>query len=59
MADIWRYQGRTQRTIVAAHDQTISTKYFKNKVLKEESGSKCCLCKQHEELLTAEQQDEM
>ena len=33
---------------MAAQDQTISTNYFKNKILKEEIESKCRLCKQHE-----------
>ena len=32
-----------------AQDQAISTNYFKNKILKEETESKCRLCKQHEE----------
>jgi hypothetical protein len=39
----------TGSTILAAQDQEISTNYFKNKILKEEIGSKCRLCKQHEE----------
>jgi len=34
--------------IVAAQDQEISTNYFKKKILKEETESKCRLCKQHE-----------
>jgi hypothetical protein len=34
---------------VAAEDQTISRNYFKNKILKEEVGRKCRLCKQHAE----------
>jgi hypothetical protein len=34
---------------VVAQDQAISTNYFKNKILKEETESKCRLCKQHEE----------
>ena len=37
----------TESTIVAAQDQTISTNYFKNKILKEEIESKCQLWKQH------------
>jgi hypothetical protein len=41
----------TESTIVAAQDQTISTNYFKNKILKEENDSKCWLCKQHEEII--------
>ena len=38
-------------TIVAAQDQAISTNYFKNKILKEETESKCRLCEQHEETI--------
>jgi len=34
---------------VAAQDQAISTNYFKNKILQEETESKCQLCKQHED----------
>jgi hypothetical protein len=41
-------KGETESTIVAAQDQTLSTNYFKNKILKEETESKCRLCKQHE-----------
>ena len=41
-------KGETESTIVAAQDQTIGTKYFKNKILKEEIGSKCRLCLQQE-----------
>ena len=41
-------KGETESTIVAAQDQAISTKYFKNKILKKEIESKCRLCKQHE-----------
>jgi hypothetical protein len=41
-------KGETESTIVASQDQTISTNYFKNKILKEEVDSKCRLCKQHE-----------
>ena len=41
--------GETESTIVAAQDQAISTNYFKNKNLKEETESKFRLCKQHEE----------
>ena len=33
---------------MAAQDQAISTNYFKNKILKEETESKCRFCKQHE-----------
>ena len=42
-------KGETESTIVAAQDQAISTNYFKNKILKEETESKCRLCKQHDE----------
>jgi hypothetical protein len=34
---------------VAAQDQAISTNYFKNEILKEESDSTCQLGKKHEE----------
>jgi len=44
-------KGETESTIVAAQDQSISTNYFKNKILKEEIESKCQLCKQHEETI--------
>ena len=42
----------TENTTVAAQNQAISTNYFKNKSLKEETDSKCRLCKQHELLTT-------
>ena len=44
-------KGETESTMVAAQDQTISTNYFKNKILKEEIESECRLCKQHEETI--------
>ena len=44
-------KGETESTIVAAQDQEISTNYFKNELLKEETESKCRLCKQHEETI--------
>jgi len=44
-------KGETESTVVAAQDQAISTKYFKNKILKEETESKCWLRKQHEETI--------
>ena len=44
-------KGETESTIVAAQDQAISTNYFKKKILKEETESKCQLCKQHEETI--------
>ena len=36
---------------MAAQDQAISSNYFKNKILMEETESKCQLCKQHEETI--------
>jgi hypothetical protein len=42
-------KGETESTIVAAQDQVISTNYFKNNILKEDTESKCLLCIQHEE----------
>ena len=42
-------KGETESIIVVAQDQTISTNYFKNKILKEGIDNKCWLCKQHEE----------
>ena len=44
-------KGETESKIVAVQDQAISTSYFKNKILKQEIGSKCRLCKQHEETI--------
>ena len=44
-------KGETERKIVAAQDQAISTNYFKNKILKQEFESKCRLCKQHGETI--------
>jgi len=44
-------KGETESTIVAVQDQAISTNYFKNKILKEESESKCRICNQHEETI--------
>jgi len=44
-------KGETESIIVAAQDQAISKNYFKNKILKEETESKCRLCKQHEETI--------
>ena len=40
---------KTEIRIVPLQDQGISANYFKNKILGEEMGSKCRLCKQHEE----------
>ena len=44
-------KGESESTVVAAQDQAICTNYFKNKILKEETESKCRLCKQHEETI--------
>jgi len=44
-------KGEIESTIVAAQDQAISTNYFKNKILKEETESKYRLCKQHDETI--------
>ena len=38
-------KGETESIILAAQDQAISTNYFNNKILKEETESKCRLCK--------------
>jgi len=38
-------KGETESIMVAAQDQAINTNYFKNKNLKEETESKCRLCK--------------
>jgi hypothetical protein len=38
-------KGETESTIVAAQDQAFSKSPFENKILKEEIGSKCRLCK--------------
>jgi hypothetical protein len=45
-------KGETESKIVAAQDQTISTNYFKSKILKEEADSKCQLCKHQEETIS-------
>ena len=44
-------KAETESIIVAAQDQVISKNYFKNKILKEQTESKCRLCKQHEETI--------
>ena len=44
-------KGERESTIVAAQDQAICTNYLKNKMLKEETISKCQLCKQHKETI--------
>jgi len=40
-------KGETESTILGVQDQAISTNNFENKILKEETESKCQLCKQH------------
>jgi len=37
-------KGETESTIAAAQDQEINKNYFKNRILKEETESKCRLC---------------
>jgi hypothetical protein len=37
-------EGERESTTVAALDQAISTNYFKKKILKEETESRCRLC---------------
>ena len=44
-------KGETESTTVAAQDQAISTNYFKNNILNEETESKCRLYKQHVETI--------
>jgi hypothetical protein len=44
-------KGETESTIVAVQDQAISTNYFKRKILIEEIGSRCQLCKKYEETI--------
>jgi len=44
-------KGEKESTIVAAQDQEISQNCFKNKILKEEIGSKCRLCEKHKETI--------
>jgi hypothetical protein len=36
---------------VAAQDQAINTNYFRKKILKQQTDSKCQLCKEHEETI--------
>jgi hypothetical protein len=44
-------KGETESTIAATQDQAISTNCFKRKILKEEIGSRCRLCKEYEETI--------
>jgi hypothetical protein len=49
LVEVWRhFKGETESTVVAAKDQTLSTKYFNKKILREEIESKCLLCKEYE-----------
>jgi hypothetical protein len=51
MATVGVIEGETESTIAATQDQAISTKYFKKKILKEETESKCELYKEYEETI--------
>jgi hypothetical protein len=44
-------RGETESLIVLAQDQALGTNYFKRKVLKEETESKCRLYKEYEETI--------
>jgi hypothetical protein len=44
-------KGETESTVVAAHDQAVSTNCFKRKILKEEIESRCQICKEYEETI--------
>jgi hypothetical protein len=44
-------KGETESTIVAVQDQAVSTNYFKRKILIQEIGSRCRLCKEYEETI--------
>jgi len=45
-------KGEPESTTVAAQYQALSTNCFKKRILKEETGSKCRLCKNMRNLLT-------
>jgi hypothetical protein len=51
MAEFGDIKGETESVIMAAQDQTISTNYFKKKILKQEIESRCRLCKEYEETI--------
>ena len=51
MARLRDFKGETESTMEAPQGQSISANYFKNKILKEEIGSKCQLRKQREETI--------
>jgi hypothetical protein len=44
-------KGETERTIVSTQDEAINTNYFRKKILKPQTDSKCRLCKEHEETI--------
>ena len=44
-------KGKTEITIVAAQNQAIRTNYLRNTIFKEDTDSKCQLCKQEEETI--------
>jgi hypothetical protein len=44
-------KGEIESTIMTARDQAVSTNYFKRKILKEETESRCRLCKEYEEII--------
>ena len=46
------FKGETESTILAAQNQAINTKYFKDKILKEEINRKCQFCTQQKLLTT-------
>jgi hypothetical protein len=41
----------TESTVVTAEDQELSTNCFKKTIMKEESESKCRLCKEYKETI--------
>jgi hypothetical protein len=54
---LWLSKGdlkaETEREIVAAHDQAIQTKYYATKILNTETDSKCRLCQQFDDIISA------
>jgi hypothetical protein len=49
LAEIVYIEVDTESLIVAAQDQALGTNYFKRRVLKKETETKCRLCKKYEE----------
>jgi hypothetical protein len=43
--------GETESNAMVAHDQAISTNYFKDKIFKQKIESRCQLCKEYEETI--------